>query len=188
MFPANAHKDTVYLCVVDRDGNALSLINSLFEAFGSGILAPKSGVMLNNRGFSFNLEQGHPNCVGPRKRPMNTIIPGMLMRDGAAVAPFGVMGGHYQAMGHVELLTGIIDRGLDVQEALDVPRSFGHDDVLDLEPGISPAVEAELQQRGQKIGRPIVPLGSGQIIWRDRATGSLIAGSDCRKDGSAAGF
>jgi gamma-glutamyltranspeptidase/glutathione hydrolase len=119
---------------------------------------------------------------------MNTIIPGMLMRDGEAVAPFGVMGGHYQAMGHVELLTGIIDRGLDVQEALDVPRSFGHDDVLDLEQSISPVIEAELQKRGHKIGRPIVPLGSGQIIWRDRATGSLIAGSDCRKDGSAAGF
>ena len=81
--------------------------------------------MLNNRGFSFNFEEGHPNCIAPRKRPMNTIIPGMLMRDGEAVAPFGVMGGHYQAMGHVELLTGIIDRGLDVQEALDAPRSFG---------------------------------------------------------------
>jgi gamma-glutamyltranspeptidase/glutathione hydrolase len=119
---------------------------------------------------------------------MNTIIPGMLMRDGEAVAPFGVMGGHYQTMGHVELLTGIIDRGLDVQEALDVPRSFGHDDVLDLEQSISPVIEAELQKRGHKIGRPGVPLGSGQIIWRDRATGSLIAGSDCRKDGSAAGF
>ena len=188
LFPARPHKDTIYLCVVDRDGNSLSLINSLFEAFGSGILAPGSGVMLNNRGFTFNTEQGHPNCVAPRKRPMNTIIPGMLMRDGEAVAPFGVMGGHYQSMGHVELLTGIIDRGLDVQEALDVPRSFGHDDVLDLEQSISPVIEAELQKRGHKISRPIVPLGSGQIIWRDRATGSLIAGSDCRKDGSAAGF
>jgi gamma-glutamyltranspeptidase/glutathione hydrolase len=188
LFPAKAHKDTVYLCVVDRDGNALSLINSLFEAFGSGILAPGSGVMLNNRGFSFNLEEGHPNCVAPRRRPMNTIIPGMLMRDGAAVAPFGVMGGHYQAIGHVELLSGIIDRGLDVQEALDVPRSFGHDGVLELEHGIPADIVAELEKRGHKIARPITPHGSGQIIWRDRATGALIAGSDCRKDGSAAGF
>ena len=187
-WPARAHNDTVYLCVVDRDGNALSLINSLFEAFGSGILAPESGVMLNNRGFSFNLEQGHPNCVAPGKRPMNTIIPGMLMRDGEAVAPFGVMGGHYQAMGHVELLTGIIDRGLDVQEALDAPRSFGHDDVLDLEQGIPADIETELRQRGHKIGRPMIPLSSGQIIWRDKSTGSLVAGSDCRKDGNAAGF
>ena len=182
------HKDTIYLCVVDRDGNSLSLINSLFEAFGSGILAPESGVMLNNRGFSFNFEQGHPNCIAPGKRPMNTIIPGMLMRDGEAVAPFGVMGGHYQAMGHVDLLTGIIDRGLDVQQALDAPRSFGHDDVLDLEQTIPADVEAELKRRGHTIGRPIIPLGSGQIIWRDKATGSLIAGSDCRKDGNAAGY
>ena len=171
LFPARAHKDTVYLCVVDRDGNALSLINSLFEAFGSGILAPGSGVMLNNRGFSFNLEEGHPNCIAPRKRPMNTIIPGMLMRDGETVAPFGVMGGHYQAIGHVELLSGIIDRGLDVQEALDVPRSFGRDGVLELEHGIPADIVAELEKRGHKIGRPITPHGSGQIIWRDRATG-----------------
>jgi gamma-glutamyltranspeptidase/glutathione hydrolase len=188
LLPAKAHTDTIYLCVVDRDGNALSLINSLFEPFGSGILAPESGVMLNNRGFSFNFEQGHPNCITPGKRPMNTIIPGMLMRDGEAVAPFGVMGGHYQAMGHVELLAGIIDRGLDVQQALDAPRSFGHDDVLDLEQTISSDIETELARRGHRIGRPMIPLGSGQIIWRDKATGALIAGSDCRKDGSAAGF
>jgi gamma-glutamyltranspeptidase/glutathione hydrolase len=188
LWPGKAHKDTVYLCVVDRDGNALSLINSLFEAFGSGIMGPESGVMLNNRGFCFTLDPGHPNCVGPRKRPMNTIIPGMLMRGGETVAPFGVMGGHYQAMGHVELLTGIIDRGLDVQEALDVPRSFAHDDVLDLEQGIPADIEAELQKRGHTTSRPMIPLGSGQIIWMDREKGSLVAGSDCRKDGNAAGF
>jgi gamma-glutamyltranspeptidase/glutathione hydrolase len=188
LWPAKPHKDTVYLCVVDRDGNALSLINSLFEAFGSGIMSPQSGVVLNNRGFCFTLEPDHPNCVAPRKRPMNTIIPGMLMRNGETVAPFGVMGGHYQAMGHVELLTSIIDRGLDVQEALDVPRSFAHDDVLELEQGIPAEIEAELQKRGHTTSRPMIPLGSGQIIWMDRERGSLVAGSDCRKDGSAAGF
>ncbi len=188
LWPAKPHKDTVYLCVVDRDGNALSLINSLFEAFGSGIMSQQSGVVLNNRGFCFTLEPDHPNCVAPRKRPMNTIIPGMLMRGGETVAPFGVMGGHYQAMGHVELLTGIIDRGLDVQEALDVPRSFAHDDVLELEQGIPAGIEAELQRRGHKTSRPMIPLGSGQIIWMDREQGSLVAGSDCRKDGSAAGY
>jgi gamma-glutamyltranspeptidase / glutathione hydrolase len=188
LFPPRPHKDTIYLCVVDAQGNALSLINSLFEPFGSGILAPGSGVMFNNRGFSFNLEEGHPNCIAPRKRPMNTIIPGMLMREGKMVAPFGVMGGHYQAMGHVELLTGIIDRGLDVQEALNTPRSFAHDDVLELEPLFAPELEAELQRRGHQITRPIVPLGSGQIIWTDQQSGTLMAGSDYRKDGNAAGF
>jgi gamma-glutamyltranspeptidase/glutathione hydrolase len=91
-------------------------------------------------------------------------------------------------MGHVELLTGIIDRGLDVQEALDVPRSFAHDDVVDLEQGISAEIEAELQKRGHNTNRPMIPLGSGQIIWMDRDKGSLVAGSDCRKDGNAAGF
>jgi gamma-glutamyltranspeptidase / glutathione hydrolase len=187
-WPPKPHKDTIYLCVVDAEGNALSLINSLFEPFGSGILAPGSGVMFNNRGYSFNLEEGHPNCVAPRKRPMNTIIPGMLMREGQMVAPFGVMGGHYQAMGHVELLTGIIDRGLDVQEALNAPRSFAHDDVLELEPLFSPELETGLQRRGHQITRPIVPLGCGQIIWADRQNGTLMAGSDYRKDGNAAGF
>jgi gamma-glutamyltranspeptidase / glutathione hydrolase len=188
LFPAKPHKDTIYLCVVDRDGNSLSLINSLFEAFGSGILAPGSGVMLNNRGFTFNTEQGHPNCVAPRKRPMNTIIPGMLMRDGEAVAPFGVMGGHYQAMGHVELLTGLLDRGLDVQEALDAPRSFAYGGGLELEPTLADALGAGLAARGHPVLRAPLPLGGGQIIWIDHARGTLVAGSDPRKDGSALGY
>ena len=188
LFPARAHKDTVYLCVVDRDGNALSLINSLFEAFGSGILAPGSGVMLNNRGFSFNLEEGHPNCVAPRKRPMNTIIPGMLMRDGESVAPFGVMGGHYQAIGHVELLSGIIDRGLDVQEALDVPRSFGRDGVLELEHGIPPTLFRNWKSVATRSPVRSPRTAAGRSSGATGRPVQLVAGSDCRKDGSAAGF
>ncbi|MDP4021933.1 gamma-glutamyltransferase family protein [Methylobacterium sp. NEAU 140] len=185
---AVAHRDTVYLCVVDQDGNALSLINSIFQGFGSGILAPESGVLLHNRGLSFRTEGGHPNSIGPGKRPMHTIIPGMLMRDGRAVAPFGVMGGHYQAMGHVELLSGILDRGLDVQEALDAPRSFAYGGGLELEAGIPDAVMAGLAERGHPVLRAALPLGGGQIIWIDRAAGTLVAGSDPRKDGSALGY
>lgn len=188
VWPEPAHRDTVYLCVVDREGNAISLINSIFQGFGSGILAPESGVLLHNRGLSFKLEEGHPNVIAPAKRPMHTIIPGMLMKDGAAVAPFGVMGGHYQAMGHVELLTGIIDRGLDVQEALDAPRSFGYGGVLQMENAFPESVRDALSQRGHVVEVAEEAIGGGQAIWIDRTRGTLVAGSDPRKDGCALGF
>jgi gamma-glutamyltranspeptidase/glutathione hydrolase len=188
IWPEIAHTDTVYLCVVDRDGNAISLINSIFQPFGSGITAPESGVLLHNRGLSFRVEPGHPNTIGPNKRPMHTIIPGMLMRDGVVVAPFGVMGGHYQAMGHVELLTGLLDRGLDVQEALDAPRSFAYGGGVELEPGFSPGLAAGLAARGHTVVPAPGPIGGGQMIWIDHATGTLTAGSDPRKDGCALGY
>ncbi len=183
-----AHRDTVYLSVVDRDGNALSLINSIFQGFGSGILAPESGVLLHNRGYSFRVEPGHPNTIAPKKRPMHTIIPGMLMREGRTVAPFGVMGGHYQAMGHIQLLSNIIDLGLDVQEALDAPRSFAYDGIVEMENAFPDDILAGMRDRGHRAVPAPLPIGGGQIIWIDHAAGTLVAGSDPRKDGSALGY
>ncbi|MGE0415722.1 MAG: gamma-glutamyltransferase family protein [Acetobacteraceae bacterium] len=182
------HKDTVYLCVVDKDGNACSFINSLFESFGSGILAERSGVMLQNRGFGFRLERGHPNCIAPRKRPMHTIIPGMVTRNGEAVMPYGVMGGHYQPMGHSWFLTNHLQYGLDIQEAIDLPRLFPLKGKVQVERGISADVLAGLERLGHAIEAVDRPHGGGQAIWIDRARGCLVGGSEPRKDGLALGY
>ncbi len=182
------HRDTVYLCVVDRDGNACSFINSLFQGFGSGILAAQSGVMLQNRGFGFRLERGHPNCIAPRKRPMHTIIPGMLMKDGKAAMPFGVMGGHYQPMGHSWFLTNLLEYGLDIQQAIDLPRLLPLGGKLQIERGIPPDVVDRLTRMGHDPELVERPHGGGQAIWIDRERGCLVGGSEPRKDGLALGY
>lgn len=188
VWPKVAHTDTVYLCVVDKDGNAISLINSIFHQFGSCITAPKSGFLLHNRGAQFRLIKGHPNAIGPSKRPLHTIIPGMVMKDGKTVAPFGVMGGQYQTMGHVELLTNIIDRGMDVQQAMEAPRSFAYNGALELEPEYEPGLLDEMLKRGHAAKWSADPLGGAQMIWIDQETGILAAGSEPRKDGMALGY
>lgn len=182
------HADTVYLCVVDRDGNACSFINSLFQGFGSGILAEKSGVMLQNRGFGFRLERGHPNCIAPNKRPMHTIIPGMVTVAGEAVMPYGVMGGHYQPMGHSWFLTNHFDYGLDIQEALDLPRLFPYGGKVQTEHGIPATAIAALAAKGHVNEPSANPHGGGQAIFIDRKRGILIGGSEPRKDGLALGY
>ncbi|MBM3605910.1 MAG: gamma-glutamyltransferase family protein [Alphaproteobacteria bacterium] len=181
------HKDTIYLCVVDDQGNAISFINSIFHAFGSGRLDPVSGVLFHSRGASFRLIPGHPNAIGPRKRPMHTIIPGMVTRDGRAVMPFGVMGGQYQAAGHAAFLSAVIDRGLGLQAAVDEPRSFATDGVLQVEPTLPADVCEELERRGHVIKRLTGPMGGAQAIRIDTTTGLLEGGSDSRKDGMALG-
>lgn len=183
-----AHADTVYLCVVDGEGNACSFINSLFEGFGSGILAPKSGVMLHNRGFGFRVQRGHPNCIAPGKRPMHTIIPGMVMQDGRAVMPYGVMGGHYQPFGHASVLANLFDHGMDVQEAIDAPRLFPRAGAVEVERGIPSATVDRLARMGHAPKLAEKPHGGGQAIWIDHKNGSLAGGSDPRKDGCAMGF
>ncbi len=180
--------DTVYLCVVDGDGMAVSFINSLFSGFGSGITAPRSGVILQNRGCGFVLEPGHPNCLEPRKRPLHTIIPAMLMEGGKPRMPFGVMGGHYQPTGHVHVLTNTLDHGMDVQRALDCPRALHWDGVYGLEAGVPEATARGLAELGHNVERVRSAWGGGQAIWIDSARGVLTGGSDPRKDGIALGF
>jgi gamma-glutamyltranspeptidase / glutathione hydrolase len=182
------HRDTVYLCVVDRDGNACSFINSLFEGFGSAILAERSGIMLQNRGFGFRLERGHPNCIASRKRPMHTIIPGMLTKDGRAQMPFGVMGGHYQPMGHSWFLTNLLEYGLDLQEAIDLPRLLPLKGRLQVERGIPKEVVEQLARMGHEPELVERPHGGGQAIWINHEKGYLLAGSEPRKDGLALGY
>jgi gamma-glutamyltranspeptidase / glutathione hydrolase len=182
------HRDTVYLAVVDRDGNAVSFINSLFAEFGCGIMAPESGVLFHSRGSIFRVQPGHPNAIGPRMRPLHTIIPGMLMKNGRAVMPFGVMGGHYQATGHAHYLTCVLRAGLDPQAAAEASRSFAYGGVLQLEPTIDPAIAVELERRGHAVVFTEKPLGGCQAILIDRERGVLIGGSDPRKDGYASGY
>jgi len=180
--------DTVYLCVVDKDGNACSFINSTFHSFGSGIVGPNSGVVLQNRGWGFTLERGHPNAIQGGKRPAHTIIPGMLMKDGEAVMPFGVMGGNYQPVGHTWVLSNMIDYGMDPQAAIALPRVMSYGGKLELETTIGPKVASQLRAMGHDCEYLVRPHGGGQAIWIDRKEGVLTAGSETRKDGCALGY
>lgn len=184
------HKDTVYLCVVDKDRNAVSFINSLFAGFGSGICTAKTGVILHNRATSFRVDPSHLNCIGPGKRPLHTIIPGMVGREGRAVMPFGVMGGHYQAMGHAHLISKVFDYGMDLQSAMELPRLYPrHDvDVVETEGRLLASAGPELARRGFNVGPSPSPIGGAQAIRIDWEQGTLQGGSDPRKDGCALGY
>jgi gamma-glutamyltranspeptidase/glutathione hydrolase len=183
-----ASDDTIYLSVVDGEGNAVSFINSIFENFGSGIMAPKSGVMFHNRGYSFRLEAEHPNVIAPGKRPLHTIIPAMVMKDGLPVMPFGVMGGHYQAFGQAWMLSNIADYGMSIQEAQDCARLFVYHGEVTVENRFPEATISRLVEMGHSVSIPDSAIGGSQGIWIDRATGILAAGSDSRKDGCALAF
>lgn len=180
--------DTVYLTVVDRDRKVVSFINSLYSGFGTGICTDRSGILLTNRGACFTLDSAHPNALGPRKRPMHTIIPGMAMRDGRCDMSFGVMGAHYQPMGHVQLVNNMLDYGMDVQQAIDCPRFFFEGEKTDVERGTPAATIAGLKQRGHDVVTATSPWGGAQVIRIDWERGVLIAGSEPRKDGLALGY
>jgi gamma-glutamyltranspeptidase / glutathione hydrolase len=181
------HKDTIYITVVDRDRMAVSLIYSVFWGFGSGFASSKFGINFQNRGAGFTLTPGHPNEAAGGKRPMHTIIPAMLAQDGQIVMPFGVMGGAYQPAGHARLVTNMLDYGMDVQTAIDAPRSFPDAEGFMAERGYGTDVRAALAAKGHKVATPAVALGGAQaIVVHD--SGVLEAGSDPRKDGCAIGY
>jgi gamma-glutamyltranspeptidase/glutathione hydrolase len=185
---------TVYLSVVDTFGNACSFINSNYWGFGTGIVPQGFGFTLQNRGHNFSLDPNHPNALEPRKRPYHTIIPAMVTReDGSLYASYGVMGGFMQPQGHVQVLSALVDHGLDPQSALDLPRfcidverSGGR---LALEEGIPANVVSDLEKMGHPVhlvrGYERSLFGRGQVILRDAETGVLTAGSDPRADGCA---
>jgi gamma-glutamyltranspeptidase / glutathione hydrolase len=180
--------DTVYLAVVDRDRMAVSLINSLYSNFGVGICTEKTGIMLTNRGACFVLDPDHPNAFGPGKRPLHTIIPALAFRGGRCDMAFGVMGAHYQPMGHVNVVTNIIDYGMDVQSAIDAPRAFFVNEQTVVERGLQRASIEGLEGRGHQVAIAHSPWGGGQAIQIDWERGVLVGGSDPRKDGCAIGY
>lgn len=182
------HRDTIYITVVDRDRMAVSLIYSVFHSFGSGLATDRFGINFQNRGAGFTLEAGHPNEAGGGKRPMHTIIPGMLKRDGRVVMPFGVMGGAYQPNGHARFLTNMVDYGMEAQAAIDAPRSFTDAGNLNVERGYADAVRAQLADLGHTVVTPETAIGGAQAIEIDHADGVLIGASDPRKDGCALGY
>ena len=182
------HRETIYITVVDRDRMAVSLIYSIFDGYGSGLASDKFGILFHNRGAGFSLEQGHPNEAGGGKRPMHTIIPGMLREADGSLMPFGVMGGAYQATGHARFVTNTVDFGLHPQAAIDAPRAFSEPEGLKVERGYAPEVLQDMLDRGHKAYVPEGPIGGAQAIRIDAKTGMLQGASDPRKDGCALGY
>jgi gamma-glutamyltranspeptidase/glutathione hydrolase len=187
-FTGRDHGDTIYMTVADGQGNVVSLIQSLFSDFGSGLVAGETGIALHNRGGLFNLTAGHPNQIAPHKRPLHTLVPAMVKRDGKPWLSFGVMGGDHQAQGHAQVLANLIDFGMNIQEAGEAARVNHGARGLEVESAVSPAARAGLTGRGHHVLEAFGAYGGFQGILIDRKTGVLMGGSDPRKDGLAIGW
>jgi gamma-glutamyltranspeptidase/glutathione hydrolase len=181
------HRETIYLTVVDRDRMAVSLIYSVYHSFGSGLASSRFGINFQNRGAGFTLAEGHPNEASGGKRPMHTIIPAMLRRNGRVMMPFGVMGGAYQPNGHARFVTNLIDYGMHPQQAIDGPRCFAGADGFEIETGYALEVRAKLAAMGHHMVDADGPIGGAQAILMDDS-GVLQGASDPRKDGCALGY
>ena len=191
----SAASDTVYLTVVDGAGNACSLINSLYADFGSGLVVPGTGMVLQNRGANFSLDPDHPNALAGGKRPYHTIIPALATRGGELWLSFGVMGGFQQPQGHLQVVSNLVDFGMNPQHALDALRfriDVAGNGEVGLEAGVAPEVAKALEDRGHRVrivdGYERSFFGGGQIIARDPHSGALVAGSEPRCDGAAVGW
>jgi len=198
--PRSVCGDTVYLTVVDEEGNAVSFIQSIFNSFGSCVVPPELGFALQNRGSLFHLDPNHANAFEPNKRPFHTIMPGFVTRGGAPAFSFGVMGGDMQPQGQLQVLLNLIEFGMDPQLAGEALR-FRHDGsstpvghhmsdggTVHLEPGMSEGSIEGLRARGHRV--EVTPDGYGgyQGIWIDQELGELLGGSEPRKDGCALGY
>jgi gamma-glutamyltranspeptidase/glutathione hydrolase len=186
--PLMRKSDTVYLTVVDRDRNCASFINSVYWGFGSTRVSPTYGITLQNRGMGFSLDPAHPNAIGPGKRPLHTIMPGFALKEGRPFLSYGVMGGDYQPFGHTHVLTGIVDFGLDPQEAIDQPRVFYSLGDTQVERSVPLDTVKGLKKLGHRVVEATEPHGGGQMIKIDWIEGVLIGGSDPRMDGCALGY
>ncbi|TWT44321.1 putative gamma-glutamyltransferase YwrD [Phycisphaerae bacterium RAS1] len=192
--------DTTYLTVADGEGNMISLIQSNYRGFGSGLCPDGLGFCLQDRGALFTLEEGHPNCYEPHKRPFHTIIPGFVTRGGKPWLSFGVMGGDMQPQGHVQVLCNLIDFGMSVQEAGDAARFYhtgsseptgqkmSDGGTLSLESGVDPQVMRDLSKMGHRLRDALGAYGGYQAILWDEKNGVYVGASESRKDGQAGGY
>ncbi len=180
--------DTIYMTVADNRGNVVSLIQSLFSDFGAGIVAGDTGIVLHNRGSLFTLSPGHPNRLAPHKRPLHTLIPAFVMKDGKPWLSFGVMGGDHQAQGQTQVLVNLIDFGMNIQEAGEAARVNHGNRAVMVESAVSAEARAGLVQRGHDVAPTIGAYGGFQGILIDPRGGVFMGGSDPRKDGLAIGY
>ena len=180
--------DTIYMTAADGQGNVVSFIQSLFGSFGAGFVAGDTGITLHNRGSGFNLTPGHPNQIGPHKRPLHTLVPAMIVKDGKPWVSFGVMGGDNQAQAHAQVVTNFVDFGMHVQEAGEAARMRHMRRGARARKRHRRRRSEGARSEGPRAQEGRGPMGGFQAIFIDPKTGVLLGGSDPRKDGLAIGW